>query len=79
MIKSNTTIDPTQSPIVFVVSGVWEKISDVSGNVMMQQQLGSESWKHKWCYREEPVKHQKSTRTVLEPEPVWFIGGWQTT
>ena len=70
MIKSNTTIDPTPSPIVFVVSGVREKISDLNGNVMMLQQSGSERWKHKWCYRDEPVKHQKSTRTVLEPEPV---------
>ena len=36
---------------------------------------GSERWKHKWCYREEPVKLQKSTRTDLEPEPVWWKRG----
>ena len=46
MIKSNTIIDPTQSPVVVVVvvvvvSAVGEKISDVNGDVMTQQrQLG---------------------------------------
>ena len=44
MIKSNTIIDPTQSPVVVVVvvvSSVGEKISDVNGDVMTQQrQLG---------------------------------------
>ena len=72
MIKSNTIIDPTQSSIVVVVSGVGEKISDVNGDVMTQHQSGSERWKHKWCDREETVKQQKSTRTDLEPEPVWW-------
>jgi len=49
MIKSNTIIDPTQSPIVVVVvSGIWEKISYVNGDVMTQHQSGSERWKHKW-------------------------------
>ena len=37
MIKSNTIIDPTQSPIVVVVKAVGEKISDVNGDVMTQQ------------------------------------------
>ena len=32
-------------------------------------------WKHKWCYREEPVQHQKSKRTVLELDPVWWKRG----
>ena len=42
MIKSNTITDPTQSPVVVVVSSVGEKISDVNGDVMTQQrQLGS--------------------------------------
>ena len=72
MIKRNTIIDLTQSAIVVVVSGVGEKISDVNGDNMMQHQSGSERWKHKWCYREEPVQHQKSTRTDLEPDPVWW-------
>ena len=48
MIKSNTIIDRTQSPIVFVVSGVGEKISNVNGDVMTQHQLGTERWKHTW-------------------------------
>ena len=37
MIKSNTIIDPTQSPIVVVVSAVGEKISNVNGDVMTQR------------------------------------------
>ena len=37
MIKSNTIIDPTQSPVVVVVSAVGEKISDVNCDVMTQQ------------------------------------------
>ena len=38
MIKSNTIIDPTQSPPVVVVG---EKISDVNGDIMTRQrQLG---------------------------------------
>ena len=36
MIKSNTIIDPTQSPIVVVVSAVGEKISDINGEVTTQ-------------------------------------------
>jgi len=46
MIKSNTIIDPTQSPIVVVVSGVWEKIGAVNDDVMTQHQSGSGRWKH---------------------------------
>ena len=46
MIKSNTTIDPTQSPArCCEVSSVGEKLSDVNGDVMTQQrqhQSGSE-------------------------------------
>ena len=38
MIKSNMIIDPMQSPIVVVVSGVGEKISDINGDVMTQHQ-----------------------------------------
>ena len=41
MIRSNTIIDPTQSPVVVVVvvvvSAVGEQISDVNGDVMTQQ------------------------------------------
>ena len=48
MIKSNTIIDPTQSPdVVVVVSAVGEQISDVNSDVMTQQRQhhpGSE-----WC------------------------------
>ena len=37
MIKSNTIIDPTHSPVVVVVSAVGEQISDVNSDVMTQQ------------------------------------------
>ena len=78
MIKSNTIIDPTQSPIVVVVSGIGEKISDVNGDVMTQQrqhQSGSERCEQSGSWTEEPVLNQKSSSTELEREKPWCERG----
>ena len=78
MIKSNTIIDPTQSPVVVVVSAVGEKISDVNGDVMTQQrqyQSGSGRCEHNGGWKEKLVPNQKSASTELEREPRWCERG----
>ena len=72
MIKSNTIIDPTQSPVV--VSAVGEKISDVKGDVMTQQRQhhpGSEWCEQSGSRKGEPELNQKSSSSELEREKRW--------
>ena len=74
MIKSNTIIDPTQSPVVVVVSSVGEQISDVNGDVMTQQrqhQSGSGRCEQNASRKGKPELNQKSSSTELEREKRW--------
>jgi len=61
MIKSNTIIDPTQSPVVVVVSAVGEQISDVNGDVMTQHHPGSEWCEQSGSRKGKPELNQKSS------------------
>ena len=74
MIKSNTIIDPTQSPVVVVVSAVGEKISDVNGDVMRQQRQhhpGSVWCEQSGSRKGKPELNQKSSSSELEREKRW--------
>ena len=76
MIKSNTIIDPTQSPVVVVVvvSAVGEQISYVNGDVMTQQrqhQSGSGQCEQSRSRKGKPELNQKSSSTELEWEKPW--------